>query len=192
MPAGRAPRYAADAMASNRTPEDAATIIGSDRPQADRARLLDSVALLLANMARHGNRRDDPVRTTPAYLGDRWSSLVMHLLSGGMLRHTELRRLIALVSAEHEISQRMLTLKLRVLERDGMVQRQVTADVPPRVEYTLTAMGSEVYAHFIALVRWAERATPAIRAARSDYDRRHPDSAADSAADGEASGEESD
>jgi len=152
--------------------------IGIDRSEDQRQRHIDNLSTLLANMARHGNRRDDPVRTTPAYLGDRWSSLVMHLLSGGMLRHTELRRLIALVSAEQDISQRVLTLKLRVLERDGMVDRRVTDDVPPRVEYHLTPMGAEVYAHFVAMVRWAEQASPAIRAARSDYDLRHPDGAA--------------
>ena len=102
----------------------------------------------------------------------------MHLLSGGMLRHTELRRLIRVVSAEHDISQRVLTLKLRVLERDGLVARSVTYDVPPRVEYRLTELGETAYGHFAALVRWAEQATPAIRAARLDHDRRHPDSAA--------------
>ena len=149
--------------------------IGADRPADERRRHLDNISVLLGNMALHGNRRDDPVRTTPAYLGDRWSSLVMHLLSGGMLRHAELKKLIALVSAEQDISQRMLTLKLRVLERDGLVLRQATADVPPRVEYQLTAMGQEVYAHFIALVRWAERATPAVRAAREAFDRKHPE-----------------
>lgn len=152
--------------------------IGRDRDAAETAQHQDNLRRLLADMARYGNRRDDPVRTTPAYLGDRWSSLVMHLLSGGMLRHTELRRLMSLVSAEQDISQRVLTLKLRVLERDGMVDRRVTDDVPPRVEYHLTAMGQQVYAHFIAMVRWAEQATPAIRAARADYDRRHPESAA--------------
>ena len=158
--------------------DDVLAALGSDRHPAERDRHIANLGVLLGNMAAHGNRRDDPVRTTPAYLGDRWSSLVMHLLSAGMLRHTELKRLISLVSAEQDISQRVLTLKLRVLERDGMVLRQVTADVPPRVEYTLTPMGAEVYAHFIALVRWAEQATPAIRAAREDYDRRHPDAAA--------------
>jgi DNA-binding HxlR family transcriptional regulator len=157
--------------------DDAPSIVGQDRPMAERDCHLDNVASLLANMARHGNRRDDPVRTTPAYLGDRWSSLVMHLLSGGMLRYTELRRLISLVSAEQDISQRVLTLKLRVLERDGMVVRQVTTDVPPRVEYQLTPMGAQAYAHFIALVRWAEQVTPSIRAAREAYDARHPDGA---------------
>jgi DNA-binding HxlR family transcriptional regulator len=78
-------------------------------------------------------------------LGDRWSSLIMHLLSGGMLRHVELRRLICAVSAEHDISQRLFTLKLKVLERDGLVARTVTVDVPPRVEYALTDLGGAAY-----------------------------------------------
>jgi DNA-binding HxlR family transcriptional regulator len=160
--------------ASDKT-EQALACIGADRPAAQRQRHLENIRDLMSNMARHGNRRDDPVRTTPAYLGDRWSSLIMHLLSGGMLRHAELKRLIALVSAEQEISQRVLTLKLRLLERDGMVLRQVTTDVPPRVEYQLTATGHEAYAHFLTLVRWAERVTPAIRAAREDFDRIHPE-----------------
>ncbi|MEK8052832.1 helix-turn-helix domain-containing protein [Ideonella sp. DXS22W] len=156
-------------------------VIGCDRPAEAHARHLRNLADLLANMARYGNRRDDPVRTVPALLGDRWSSLVMHLLSGGMLRHAELRRLIGLVSAEQDISQRVLTLKLRTLERDGLVLRQTTADVPPRVTYQLTALGEQAYAHFSALVRWAEHTSAAVRAARDDYDRRHPGAAGPSA-----------
>ena len=81
------------------------------------------------------------------------------------------------VSAEHDISQRMLTLKLRVMERDGLIERQVTSDVPPRTEYRLTTLGSQAYTHFTALVRWAEQASAAIRSARMAYDRQHPESA---------------
>ncbi|MDT7836982.1 winged helix-turn-helix transcriptional regulator [Aquabacterium sp. OR-4] len=150
------------------------SVIGTDRPAQAHARHLHNLARLLANMACYGKRRDDPVRTVPALLGDRWSSLVMHLLSGGMLRHTELRRLIGLVSAEQDISQRVLTLKLRTLERDGLVLRQATTDVPPRMTYQLSALGEQAYAHFSALVRWAEQTSAAVRAARDDYDRRHP------------------
>ncbi len=157
---------------------DAIDAIGNDRPEPLRQRHVDNLSALIHNMARHGNRRDDPVRTTPAYLGDRWSSLVMHLLSGGMLRFAELRRLIGIVSAEQDISQRVLTLKLRLLERDGLLLRHVTEDVPPRVEYTLTELGQQAYGQFAALVRWSEQATPLIRAARAAYDSRHPDSAA--------------
>jgi DNA-binding HxlR family transcriptional regulator len=152
--------------------------IAADRSDSARALHARNLGTLLRNMARFGNRRDDPVRMVQGYLGDRWSSLVMHLLSGGMLRFTELRRLIRLCSAEQDISQRVLTLKLRVLERDGLVDRHVTDDQPPRVEYRLTALGQGAYEHFAALVHWSEQASSGIRAARRDFDARHPDSAA--------------
>ena len=83
-----------------------------------------------------------------------------------MLRHADLRRLIGIVSAEREISQRVLTLKLRMLERDGLIARQTTADVPPRVEYRLTPLGQGLYAHFAGFVRWAEQASEAERRAQ--------------------------
>lgn len=152
--------------------------IGTDRAERDRQRHADNLTELLRNMARFGNHRSDPVRMIAAYLGDRWSSLIMHLLSGGMLRFGELRRLVCFVSAEHHISQQVLTLKLRTLERDGLVARHVTTDVPPRVEYQLSALGVAAYDHFCALVRWSEQASPVIRAARRDYDRQHTDGAA--------------
>jgi len=151
--------------------------IGADHDAAARQSHAHNLAALLQGMHTFGNQRCDPVRTVPGNLGDRWSSLIMHLLHGGMLRHTELRRLIGVVSAEHEISQRMLTLKLRVLERDGLVQRSVTADVPPRTEYRLSGLGFEAYVQFAALVRWAEHATAAIRLSRTRYDAQHPDAA---------------
>jgi DNA-binding HxlR family transcriptional regulator len=151
--------------------------ISADRPADDHRRHVDRIGELLRKMAQFGNRREDPVRTIQAYLGDRWSSLIMHLLSGGMLRFNELKRLIAVVSAEHDISHRQLTLKLRVLERDGLLTRYVTDDVPPRVEYQLTALGHGAYAQFDALVRWTEQANGAIRASRETYDRAHPDGA---------------
>jgi DNA-binding HxlR family transcriptional regulator len=151
--------------------------ISPDRPADEHRRHVDKIDDLLRKMAQFGNRREDPVRTIQAYLGDRWSSLIMHLLSGGMLRFNELKRLIAIVSAEHDISHRQLTLKLRVLERDGLLTRHVTDDVPLRVEYQLTALGHGAYARFDALVRWAEQANGAIRAARLAYDADHSDSA---------------
>lgn len=143
--------------------------------RSDRDRHAENLSALTESMARFGHDRGDPVRTIQGYLGDRWSSLVMHLLSGGMLRYTELRRLIGVVSAEREISQRVLTLKLRILERDGLIARHITTHNPPHVEYQLTALGQGAYEQFSALVLWAEKATPPIRSARRDYDRQHPE-----------------
>ncbi|NUR87011.1 MAG: helix-turn-helix transcriptional regulator, partial [Nonomuraea sp.] len=68
-------------------------------------------------------------------VGDKWSVLVMSLLGGGPKRYSELQRAI------DGISQRMLTLTLRSLERDGLVTRTVTPTSPPRVDYALTAVG---------------------------------------------------
>jgi len=151
--------------------------IAADRDPAERERHVANLSALAAKMQTFGNRRSDPVRMIQSYLGDRWSSLLMHLLHGGMLRHAELRRLIKAMSAEHDISQRMLTLRLRVLERDGFIQRSVTDDVPPRVEYRLTELGESGYRHFAALVQWAEQSTAAVRRAREAYDLNNPDSA---------------
>lgn len=76
-----------------------------------------------------------------------------------------------------DISQRMMTLKLRLLERDGLVARRVTPDVPPRVEYELTPLGLGAYRGYLSVLHWSEQATPAIRAARAVYDAQHADGA---------------
>lgn len=154
---------------------EALAAIGAERAAEHEAGL----RTLLAKMARYGHGRDEPVRAVAALLGDRWSSLTMHLLHSGMLRHADLRRLMALVSAEREVSQRMLTLKLRLLERDGLIERSVVDGAPPRVEYRLTELGRGAYAHFAALVTWTESVTPRIRAARERYDHLHPGEAED-------------
>ena len=165
-------------MTAEMIAEDVLEAIAHERPECERQRHAENLADLVTNMARFGNRREDPVRMVQSFLGDRWSSLVMHLLSGGMLRFTELRRLIAAVSAEKEISPRMLTLKLRLMERDGLVVRHVTDGPQHRVEYRLTALGAGAYEQFSSMVRWSQDATQAIRSARRDYDAVHPDAAA--------------
>ena len=157
--------------------EDVLEVI-AELPDCERQRHAENLVDLVTNMARFGNRREDPVRMVQSFLGDRWSSLVMHLLSGGMLRFTELRRLIGAVSAEKEISPRMLTLKLRLMERDGLIVRHVTDGAQHRVEYRLTPLGLGAYEQFSSMVRWSQAATQSIRSARRDYDALHPESAA--------------
>jgi len=124
---------------------------------------------LLDGMAAIGNERDAPIRVAYSFVGDRWSSLILHLLSGGSLRHGELRRLIEIVSAEHEISQRQLTLKLRVLEREGFVSRVVTPGPVHRVDYAMTELGAEFYEHLAALTRWLQQSNASILQARQRY-----------------------
>ena len=99
-------------------------------------------------------------------IGDKWSLLVIGTLRNGRLRFTELQRHIP------GISQRMLTLTLRQLERDGLLERTVHAEVPPRVEYELTAMGETLIDTSIALLQWALENQPAIEKARAEFDAR--------------------
>lgn len=97
-------------------------------------------------------------------LADKWSLLVIELLGGGQRRFSELKREI------EGISQRMLTLTLRQLERDGLVTRTVHAVVPPRVDYELTELGASMLAAVEPLVGWTRAHQTEIAAARDRYD----------------------
>jgi DNA-binding HxlR family transcriptional regulator len=99
-----------------------------------------------------------------ARIGDKWSLLIVETLGEGALRFNELRRQIA------DISQKMLSSTLKVLERDGLVARTVLPSVPPQVEYALTGLGRELLVPVSALAQWTAANTPRILAARSDYD----------------------
>ncbi len=112
---------------------------------------------------------DDPeceVRTILDRIADKWSLLVICVLADGTKRFGELRRDI------DGISQRMLTLTLRQLEREGLVTRTVFPVVPPRVDYELTALGSTLLDTIQALVAWAGKHGNEIRQARDAYDAR--------------------
>jgi DNA-binding HxlR family transcriptional regulator len=97
-------------------------------------------------------------------VGDKWSVLVISLLGDRGHRFTELRKAI------DGISQRMLTLTLRQLERDGLVSRTVHATVPPRVDYALTPLGQSVLEPILALTSWAAAHGTDIADARARYD----------------------
>ncbi|MEO3978496.1 helix-turn-helix domain-containing protein [Streptomyces sp. CAU 1734] len=111
-------------------------------------------------------RSDCEVRQILDRVGDKWSLLVIALLDSRVLRFTELRREI------DGISQRMLTVTLRQLERDGLVSRTVHPVVPPRVEYALTPLGCTLHHTIRALVTWTEEHQSEIAAARAEYDTR--------------------
>lgn len=105
-----------------------------------------------------------PTREVLARVGDKWSVLVVGMLRDGPLRFSELRRSI------EGISQRMLTLTLRGLERDGLVTRTVTPTIPPRVDYELTRLGRTLLEPITALAQWSEANRAAIQASRNKYD----------------------
>jgi DNA-binding HxlR family transcriptional regulator len=100
-------------------------------------------------------------------VGDKWSVLVIMLLGDRPRRFNELKRMIG------GISQRMLTLTLRGLERDGLVTRTVFPTVPPRVDYELTDLGRGLSEPVKALGAWAHQHQPDIETARQNFDGRN-------------------
>ena len=100
-------------------------------------------------MPDHDSERCAVIRDSFARIGDKWSLLLIVTLSHGPQRFTALRLGI------DGISQRMLTLTLRKLEHDGLVRREVFAEVPPRVEYSLTERGESLIGPVTALADWA-------------------------------------
>jgi DNA-binding HxlR family transcriptional regulator len=99
-----------------------------------------------------------------ARIGDKWSVLVVNRLGKQTQRFNELRRGIG------GISQRMLTLTLRGLERDGLITRTVFPTIPPRVDYALTALGRDLLEPVSALGAWAIRNQAKIARARETFD----------------------
>lgn len=106
-------------------------------------------------------------KVTPvlARVGDKWSMFIVMLLGDGPVRFNELKRRV------HGISQRMLSLTLRNLERDGLVSRTVTPSVPVRVDYALTDLGHSLAVPVRHLGLWAQAHHGEIAAARDRYDR---------------------
>ncbi len=104
------------------------------------------------------------ISTLLSRIGDKWTVLVVTTLGEGPRRFNELRREIP------SVSQRMLTLTLRNLERDGLVSRAVTPSIPPRVDYALTEMGRSLLMPVNALAQWAIDNVQTIHAAQSRFD----------------------
>jgi DNA-binding HxlR family transcriptional regulator len=99
-----------------------------------------------------------------ARVGDKWTVLVVSTLGNGPKRFNEIRRALG------SISQRMLTLTLRGLERDGLVTRTVFPTIPPRVDYELTGLGSSLLDPVSGLGLWARQNRQAIEDARRRFD----------------------
>jgi DNA-binding HxlR family transcriptional regulator len=118
---------------------------------------------------------DDEIRRPPTTcrgrgvldrVGDKWSLHVLAVLGDRTLRFGELRREV------DGISQRMLTVTLRTLERDGIVTRTLHPEIPPRVEYALTPLGRTLLEAVSTFILWSEAHVDQIEAAREEFDRR--------------------
>jgi DNA-binding HxlR family transcriptional regulator len=117
--------------------------------------------------------RGEAIRDVLGHVGDKWTLLIVGALSvGGRLRFTELHRHIP------GISQRMLTVTLRHLERDGLVRRSMYAEVPPRVEYELTDIGTTLIEPARALGRWATSSYITVLDSRERFDAANSESKA--------------
>lgn len=106
-----------------------------------------------------------PTRLVLDRIADKWTVLVLGLLSGGPVRFNKLRREI------EGISQKMLSQTLKSLERDGLVERQAFPTVPVTVEYSLTPLGRTLTKTFVALQSWAESNFESVLKAQQRYDR---------------------
>jgi len=106
------------------------------------------------------------VNSVLARVGDKWSVLIIVLLGDGKLRFNEMKRLVG------GISQRMLTLTLRGLERDGLVKRTIFPTIPPRVEYELTELGRSLRCAVVPLGDWAQQHVGDIHKARDAFDQK--------------------
>jgi DNA-binding HxlR family transcriptional regulator len=119
------------------------------------------VSINLPDPASHDCRA---VSSVLARVGDKWSVLIIVLLGGGPRRFNEIKRTVG------GISQRMLTLTLRGLERDGLVTRTLFPTIPPRVDYELTDLGRSLWQAVEPLGTWARHHLSHINAARAKYD----------------------
>ena len=109
---------------------------------------------------------DCPVRNVLDRIGDKWSVLIIIFLSNtGTMRFNNLQKAIP------DISQKMLTVTLRTLEADGIISREAYNEIPPRVEYRLTALGESLLPAIQMLAEWALANMPAIVKNRAGYSR---------------------
>lgn len=111
-----------------------------------------------------------PTRAILDRVADKWTTLIV----GALLEDNNTpKRFSVLMRRIGGISQKMLTQTLRTLERDGLVERRIYAEVPPRVEYQLTALGESLAVPIAAIQAWAETHMSAILTAQAHYDERN-------------------
>ncbi len=146
-------------------------VSGHGRPYKRHTYVPDEHEVVVAAYEKMCLIRADAGRAVRAALGrvsDKWTLLVVATLHGERMRFTELQRRVP------GISQRMLTLTLKNLERDGLVSRTSYPEMPPRVEYELTDLGQTLIPPALSLAEWAVEHNPDIDRSRSDYDARRP------------------
>jgi DNA-binding HxlR family transcriptional regulator len=125
--------------------------------------LSDTDMHVRAPNATHAGENCRALAETLARIGDKWTVLVVSALRDGSLRYNELHRSVG------GISQRMLTLTLKSLEQDGIVERTVYPSIPPRVDYALTELGRSLLIPLQGLFQWALENRPLMLQAREKF-----------------------
>jgi DNA-binding HxlR family transcriptional regulator len=148
------------------TLKDLEAVLQRDPDPTDVQHTMPELRCMLEDMARDGNLRHDPIREVFARLGDKWSPLLLLLLQMRGFRHATLWRLVGTVAGDGQISQRILRLRLRALEQDGLVMRQAVDSSPPGVLYQLTETGRELAGHIEHLMTWTRKHSEEISRGR--------------------------
>jgi DNA-binding HxlR family transcriptional regulator len=129
-------------------------------------KLIPEHSQVTIQMPDHASSDCREVSSVLARVGDKWSVLIIVLLGDGTKRFNEIKRMVG------GISQRMLTLTLRGLERDGLVTRTIFPTIPPRVDYELTDLGRSLWAAVEPLGLWARCHVQDIHVARERFDKK--------------------
>lgn len=135
-----------------------------DGEQAERLRRLSRL------LGDYETVTDNPIVHVVDHVGNYWRSWILVILQTGTYRYTTIMKVLNAVDPSHPISQRMLTLGLRMLERDGLVERRDVEDVRRHVEYSLTPVGEELAERFMSLVEWIDSKAETFDNSRSTYD----------------------
>ncbi len=109
--------------------------------------------------------QDCPIRNVMSGFSDKWSILILLSLKSGTVRFRKLRELVG-----DDISDKMLSISLKNMERDGLIKRQVSTMPPVKVEYSLTKLGEELFEHINVLTKWTKANMSAINKSRKSYD----------------------
>ncbi len=150
-------------------------IASHDKDEIASSQRLRSLQRLALRHSIYGTSRAAPVREIMAMIGDKWTTLILSVLESGQCRYSVLRQLVSALSHESTISHRVLTAKLRLVERDGLIERRVWATVPPRVDYRLTELGKSLVQQVENLMSWAETHYDELQGARVRFDKAPPE-----------------
>jgi DNA-binding HxlR family transcriptional regulator len=125
---------------------------------------------LAVQVAAYEGDRNCPIVTVVHHIGNYWRHWLLLIMRTGSYRPSTIMRLLEAVDPTHPISHRMLTLNLRLLERDGLIERKVISGEIKHVEYSATLLGQELSDQILQFLDWAERRSPEIIQARAQFD----------------------